>query len=440
MLILAALLALRLIFIDFRLLNNFGAVGVEPYAQTRTVSNSSANQFISSANQFISHFIKPISASAAASDSVSTDASMCSAPGTVLSTMQRILCVSRLHPELSLVDVLRSEIICNSSHATPCPEFHPNISKFAGLEDVHSQQKWAKLSQNEVQRQISLRMWHAKRMDIAAARVLGCAVVDGHEFTAPFENPKSMLHTNGMCYSHQQIHILLPLVVFSVRGQVINRTEYLQDPKNDEWYRSFGYNPLAINNSRLAYEAPAFTHDEWMQFCFMAVARPSMTSQPPQPQSRLWLACSSFAASILSKHYQYGMLKCFDVPASFMSATPDQLTANLPTYGTDYREYIEQCRSNNVTNDDAWSLRDLAGSVFRALRDRWDAVQSVYVQRLLQYNYVTFCPGTSWRSTRPTVTSSAPMSSTRRSNGTLATPTCMPFICSSRQTQLTSTS
>jgi hypothetical protein len=88
-------------------------------------------------------------------------------------------------------------------------------------------QKWAKQSQNEVQRQISLRMWQSKRMDIAAARVLGCAVADGHEFTSSFENPNNMLHSNGMCYLHQQIHVLLPLVVFSVRGQVVNRTQYV---------------------------------------------------------------------------------------------------------------------------------------------------------------------------------------------------------------------
>jgi hypothetical protein len=161
---------------------------------------------------------------------------------------------------------------------------------------------------------------------------------------------------------------------------------YLHDPSSNEWYRSFGYNPLLISDSRLAYEAPAFTLEHWMQFCFREVGRRSKKRESIEPESRAWHACSSFAASTLSKNYHYGMLKCFDVPESLMSATPEQLTVMLPIYGAPHREHIEQCRSKNVTNDDAWSLRDLASGVFRALRDRWDVVQSVYELALYEHN------------------------------------------------------
>ena len=64
--------------------------------------------------------------------------------------------------------------------------------------------------------------------------------------------------------------IALPAVCFC---NILRR--YLQDPSNNEWYRSFGYNPLLISDSRLAYEAPAFTQEHWMQFCFREVARRS---------------------------------------------------------------------------------------------------------------------------------------------------------------------
>jgi hypothetical protein len=160
----------------------------------------------------------------------------------------------------------------------------------------------------------------------------------------------------------------------------------LHDPSSNEWYRSFGYNPLLISDSRLAYEAPAFTLEHWMQFCFREVGRRSKKRESIEPESRAWHACSSFAASTLSKNYHYGMLKCFDVPESLMSATAEQLTVMLPLYGAWHGEHVEQCRSKNVTNDDAWSLRDLASGVFRALRDRWDVVQSVYELALYEHN------------------------------------------------------
>jgi hypothetical protein len=378
--ILASLLALRLILFDFHLLSKFGAV--EPFSQSHVKSSSA----------------QPVSQSHAASSSVEPPAlgtesnsgatyaeTPCTAFQTVSPPMQRVLCASRARPELNLTDHLRNEIICHSrkSSTSPCPVFHPNISKFAGLvADVESTQKWAKLSQNEIQRQISLRMWQSKRLDIAAARVLGCGVIDGHEFTSAFENPKNMLHSNSICHLHQQINLLLPLV----RGRELNRTQYLHDPSNSEWYRSFGYNPLATNDSRLAYEAPAFTQHDWMQFCFRQVARQSKKPESFEPQSRAWHACSSFAASTLSKNYHYGMLKCFDVPEPLMSATPEQLTEMLPVYGAQHREHIELCRSKNVTNDDVWSLRDVASGVFRALFDRWDLVQSVYELALYEHN------------------------------------------------------
>ena len=160
----------------------------------------------------------------------------------------------------------------------------------------------------------------------------------------------------------------------------------MHDPSSNEWYRSFGYNPLLISDSRLAYEAPAFTLEHWMQFCFREVGRRSKKRESIEPESRAWHACSSFAASTLSKNYHYGMLKCFDVPESLMSATAEQLTVMLPLYGAWHGEHVEQCRSKNVTNDDAWSLRDLASGVFRALRDRWDVVQSVYELALYEHN------------------------------------------------------
>lgn len=381
--LLAAILALRLIIFDFNVLP--ANTVSQPAASSHAVQFNSQKQPDSKSIQPMQTVISQspaMSASSAASSASGAEHAMaCS--GTV---MQRILCASYINLTLSLMDLLRHEIICNNSHTSRCPEFHPNISKFANLEDVESKQKWAKLSQNEVQRQISLSMWHAKRMDVAAARVLGCAVVDGHEFTSTFDNPKNMLHQNSMCQLHQQIHVMLPLVVFSVQGKVINRIEYLNDPKNEEWYQPFGYNPLTINDSRLAYEAPAITTDDWMQFCLREVARQSKTSNVPLPHSRAWHACSSFATSTFSKHYHYGLLKCFDVPASLIAASSEQLIQMLPFYGPDHREYIEQCKRNNVSNDDPWSLRDLSRGVFYALRDRWDKVQSVYELALYEAN------------------------------------------------------
>ena len=240
--ILALLLTLRLILFDFHLLSKFGVLEPPPASQSHakpsfveppwysfgTESNSgteSTSAQPASQSHAESSFVEPHSFGTESNSGTTDAAAMCTA---LLQPMQRVLCASRAHPELNLTDLLRNEIICSANSSTsPCPVFHPNISKFAGLEDPESKQKWAKQSQNEVQRQISLRMWQSKRMDIAAARVLGCAVADGHEFTSSFENPNNMLHSNGMCYLHQQIHVLLPLVVFSVRGQVVNRTQYV---------------------------------------------------------------------------------------------------------------------------------------------------------------------------------------------------------------------
>jgi hypothetical protein len=303
--------------------------------------------------------------------------------------VERILNASELHPESLLSDLLRAEIVCSnsSSSSPPCPVFHPDLHKFENMaQDTASVQLWSKVAQPAALRAISLQMWFEKRMDVAAARVLGCAVVDGHEFTAAFAPSNDLTGTHGMCRLHQQINLVQPLVSHSYRGRFINRTEYLHDPQSNEWFKSFGYNPLHISDSRLAYEAPAFTQVDWMEFCFRQVALQSKTSEVPSTQSRAWYACSSFAASTLSRNYHYGMLKCFDVPSTLMSADATQLTALLSTYGS-HRQYVEQCRSNdNGISDDPWSLRDLSRAVFNVLRDRWDVVQSVYELAIYESN------------------------------------------------------
>ncbi len=302
--------------------------------------------------------------------------------------LERILSVSQLHPESLLSDLLRAEIVCSNASSPPCPVFHPDLHKFEGIsEDTVSVQRWSKVAQPAALRAISLQMWYEKRMDVAAARVLGCAVVDGHEFFPDaFAPPNDLTGRHGMCRLHQQINLVLPMVSHSYRGRAINRTEYLHDPQSNEWFKSFGYNPLHISDSRLAYEAPAFTQEDWMEFCFREVELQSKMSEVLSPQSRAWYACSSFAASTHSKNYHYGMLKCFDVPSTLMSADATQLTDLLSTYGS-HRQYVEQCRSNDKgISDDPWSLRDLSRTVFNVLRDRWDVVQSVYELAIYETN------------------------------------------------------
>jgi hypothetical protein len=249
-------------------------------------------------------------------------------------------------------------------------------------------------------------------MDIAAVRVLGCAIADGHTFGALYNNPKDLLRNNGMCRLTQRINLLSPLVEYSLQNQLLNRTKQLYASENNQWYRSFGYNPLEINDSRLAYEAPAFTPEDWMQFCFREITRQSKTSDSPSLpslHSRAWYACDSFATSTYSKNYHYGMLKCFDVPASILTATPEQRTASLPSYGSEFHEYIEQCRLNiSRVSDDPWSLRDLARDVFHVLRDRWNAVQSVYELAIYEANKDIqradeYCESLQWNTCHPSI-------------------------------------
>jgi hypothetical protein len=294
--------------------------------------------------------------------------------------LQRILSASEIHPEVSLVHLLHAELVCSNASGSPCPLFRPSIHKFEAVaEEIHSMvAEWSKISQSADLRKISLQMWYEKRMDIAAARVLGCAVVNGSELNAENEKLEDSVSTNAMCRSQQPINLLLPLVFHSYRGRFIDRNEYLHNSKNNEWYQSFKYNPLKITDSRLAYEAPAFTQEHLMQLCFRQVARLSKTSEIPQLQSRAWYACSSFAASTHSKQYHYGLLKCFDVPPLLLESNALPLSFFLSTYGS-HREYVEQCRSNSTAIlDDPWSLRELSMGFFNVLRERWDKVQSVY--------------------------------------------------------------
>jgi hypothetical protein len=276
--------------------------------------------------------------------------------------LQRILCLSQSQPKLPLVDILRSEIVCSRSHSSPCPVFLSN-----------------ELSKDPLQIEKNFQMWHAKRMDIAAVRVLGCAIVPSYALRETYDNTEEMLRDNSMCRLQQKINLLLPLVEYHVDHRLLDRKKFLQVSTNNGWYQSFGYNPMEVNDSRLAYEAPAFTSEEWMKFCFREITRQSNRSELPLPQSRAWCACNAFATSTFSRNYHHGMPKCFDVPVSLLTATPEQLTALLLAYGSNHREYIEQCRLNfSRISDDPWSLRNLARDVFYVLRDRWNAVQSVY--------------------------------------------------------------
>jgi hypothetical protein len=322
-----------------------------------------------------------------ASNSVATRPRLCINSN----VLQRILCLSQMQPDLSLVDILRDEIICSRSTKN-CPIFRSNST----------------LAEN----QFNNELWQAKRMDIAAVRVLGCAIADGHTFSALYYNPKDLLQINGMCRLTQRINLLSPIVEYSLQGQLLNRTKNVHASENNQWYRSFGYNPLEINDSRLAYEAPALTPEDWMQFCFREITRQSNTSDPPSLpslHSRAWYACDSFATSTYSKNYQYGMLKCFDVPASILTATPEQRTALLPSYGSEFHGYIEQCRLNiSRVSDDPWSLRDLARDVFYVLRDRWNAVQSVYELAIYEENKDVqradeFCETLQWNTCHPSI-------------------------------------
>jgi hypothetical protein len=302
--------------------------------------------------------------------------------------MQRIISASQLQPERPLSDILREHVVCSER----CPVFHPNISKFAAsAEETASRAQWSRVAQSAELRQVSLQMWAAKRMDVAAARVLGCAVLRSHAmFSSSYDGSQEFSDTNGICRSHQQINLLLPLVTHEYRGRSINRTSLLLDPHNTEWYTSFGYNPLNVTDSRLAYDAPDFTHEDWLQFCLVQVGRQSKTPTVPAhfvaPRSRAWHACAAFAASTRARHYHHGMGRCFDVPPSVLAADAGQLTELLHSYGS-HLEYIAQCKSNRThILDDPWSLRNLSSSVFQVLRDRWDAVQSVYELAVYESN------------------------------------------------------
>jgi hypothetical protein len=150
--------------------------------------------------------------------------------------MQRILIVSQKYPGRPLSELLREQIVCSGN----CPVFHSNISKFAKEEEIASRQTWSKVSQSPELREVSLRMWDVKRLDVAAARTLGCAVwrhipLSGarNETIEEFSG-ELFSGTNGMCKSNSAINLLLPLVVHHHRGRQFDRHEYITT--HHEWY------------------------------------------------------------------------------------------------------------------------------------------------------------------------------------------------------------
>jgi hypothetical protein len=159
-------------------------------------------------------------------------------------------------------------------------------------------------------------------------------------------------------------------------------------------YQSFGYNPLKVEDIRLAYKAPDFSNEHWFQLCSMEVARQSKVSAFDstilmQKHSRAWYACSSFAVATRSRNYHHGMRRCFDMPSSLLTADESELNEFLDTYGILHARYISQCRlsrSDVVVADDPWHLRNLSKNVFHVLRDRWDVVQSVYELAIYESN------------------------------------------------------
>ncbi len=106
---------------------------------------------------------------------------------------------------------------------------------------------------------------------------------------------------------------------YAVQGVAVSREAFLAS--NNEWYKSFGFNPVTISDARLAYAAPRFTKRDWQLFCSMALAADldPRTNEPPLAGfSRIFSgpslahqACVAFSEAAAGK--RFGALPpCFE--------------------------------------------------------------------------------------------------------------------------------
>ena len=128
-------------------------------------------------------------------------------------------------------------------------------------------------------------------------------------------------------------------VSYAVQGELVSREAFLAS--NHAWYHSFGYNPFATGDARLAYEAPRFTKQDWLLFCSMALSANGLTDRTQFSRvfsgvSLAHRACAAFAEAAHGK--RFGMLPpCFE----FTRASPANEFHN--SNGGIEEEYVQAC-------------------------------------------------------------------------------------------------
>lgn len=126
---------------------------------------------------------------------------------------------------------------------------------------------------------------------------------------------------------------------YAVRGEPVSREAFLAS--NHAWYQSFGYNPFATGDTRLAYNAPRFTKQDWLLFCSMALSADGLTNRSQFSRifsgaSLAHRACAAFSEAAHGK--RFGMLPpCFE----FTRASPANGFHNAN--GGIEEDYVQAC-------------------------------------------------------------------------------------------------
>jgi hypothetical protein len=225
------------------------------------------------------------------------------------------------------------------------------------------------------------------RVSVSAARVLGCSVLQN--FNDPDDLLVGTVRAEGDASNQFQMHAITPAVLLMKHGKPVSRRLYLAT--NEEWARSFGYNPLFSKDASRAFSAPKFSTQDWHVFCMLAVMSMQGRASPEFDElSREYFACSAFAAALSHRTYAAGLPRCFDLPPRAAGRL------RYSGHSQAHLEYLQGCLvpagDDEEVDDDPWKLRQLADNVRSLLLERWDLQQVRPNQtRALLYSHVCFC-------------------------------------------------
>ena len=139
-------------------------------------------------------------------------------------------------------------------------------------------------------------------------------------------------HVNILTWRHRYVS-------YAVQGELVSREAFLAS--NYAWYQSFGYNPFATSDARLAYEAPRFTKQDWRLFCSMALSADehidrTQFSRIFSGHSLAHRACVAFSEAAHGKRFG-NLPPCFE----FSRRSPANAFHHSKT-GIE-REYVQAC-------------------------------------------------------------------------------------------------